>query len=305
MKEEEIRKKYQREDDTDLRGVNIGAVDKFIEMLHLQEENKDLRISSIARNFEYMGELAPNFTIFQNEKCLFMRNFKAYQISERTNMLVASHEFGHAVLSIMNKTEIPENYEDLIKRAKQHAISPENKEYFKEYIQYLCRKTQEAERRTEAEKGPVSDIISSVFQFQGLRIGSEDNICILPSSHSRNYYYDEEKGKLNLKNIFDENFANYYALKTNNCTQELETVRALFGDEFLQTLDEELEKAYLKLEKVKENRNQGKTKEDAVESIKSVIMFSRQGEIDNINSLEQIAQMENRDAKESESEINE
>ena len=42
--EEILRKKYQREDETDIRGTNIGAIDKMIEMVHLHEKSEDERI---------------------------------------------------------------------------------------------------------------------------------------------------------------------------------------------------------------------------------------------------------------------
>lgn len=286
MKEEEIRKKYQREDESDLRGTNVGAMNRFIEMIHQHERSEDPRIKSVAENFEYIDELAPNFVIFESKDCFFMHTFKAYQISENTNMLVASHEFGHAILLIMNNTVVPENYEDTIKGAKEHALSPENKENFKAYIQYLCGKTEEKNNRTDAEKGPLSDIISSIFQLQGLRIGTHDNVCLFPASHSRSYYYDEEKNKPKVKEIFDEDFANYYALKVNNCTQELEILRTLFGDELVQTLDSELERAYERLMAVKENTTK-KDEKNPMEQIKSLIIFSRQGEIENIKWIEQ------------------
>ena len=61
----------------------------------------------------------------------------------------------------------------------------------------------------------------------------------------------------------------------------------MFGDEFVQVLDAELEKAYEKLVTVKENEIEEEQK-DPMEQIKSVIIFSRQGEIENINSLEQL-----------------
>ncbi len=289
MKEEEIRKRYQREDENDPRGTNIVAMDKFIQMLSLHEESKDFRINSIVENFEVIDKVAPNFIIFQGKDCFFMRNFKAYQISENTNMLVAAHEFGHAVLSIMNDTAVPENYGEIIAKAKQHALSTENKENFKQYVQYLSGKTNESGERTDAEKGPVSDIFSSIFQLQGLRIGTEDNVCIFPSSHSREYYYDEEKSEPNLKNIFDEDFANYYALKVNNCVKEIETIRMIFGDEFLQTLDMELEKASERLIEAKKKEDE---KVNPLEKIKDVVVFSKQSEIENVNSIEKVAEME-------------
>lgn len=290
MRDEEIRKRYQREDENDLRGTNVGAMNKFIEMLHLHEECEDSRISSIAENFEHIDKLASNFIIFESDDCFFMHNFKAYQISENTDMLVAAHEFGHGVLSMMNDTKVPENYGDIIANAKQHALSPENKQYFKEYIQYISGKTEQKECRTEAEKGPVSDIISSIFQLQGLRIDTPENVCIFPGSHSREYYYDEEKNQPKLDKIFDEDFANYYSLKVNNCKEEIQTIKNLFGDEFVEALDIELEKVSERLEAVKENEIQKESK-DPMEQIKSVVAFSRQGEIQSINSLEKNAEI--------------
>lgn len=304
VKEEKIREKYQREDENDLRGTNIEAMDRFIEMLMLHEKSEDLHIRNIVENFENIDILAPNFVIFQGNDCFFMHNFKAYQISKDTDMIVASHEFGHGVLSIMNDTVVPEDYGDIISRAKQYATSPENKENFKYYIQYLSGKTDKKDDRTEAEKGPVSDIISSIFQLQGLRIGTADNICIFPASHPREYYYDEEKEQPNLKNIFDEDFANYYALKVNNCTKEIETIRGLFGDEFVNVLDTELEKVSERLAIVKENETQ-ESLSNPMEQIKSLVVFSRQGEIQDINTLGKVVGMEDRETEENRGEISE
>lgn len=127
MKEEEIRKKYQRENESDARGTNVKAMDKFVQLLNQHKQSNAPRINDITENFEGIGKLAPNFTIFEAKDCFFMHNFKAYQISEDTDMLVAAHEFGHAILSIMNHTVVPKDYNEIITRAKQHAVSPENR----------------------------------------------------------------------------------------------------------------------------------------------------------------------------------
>lgn len=286
MNQKEIRRKYQREDENDLRGTNVKAMDKFIEMLSLHEESTDSRIRDIGETFEYIDKLAPNFQIFQGKDCYFMHNFKAYQISENTDMLTATHEFGHAILSIMNNTVVPQNYDKVIEKAKQHALSSEKREDFKKYILYLSGKTDEQSDRTEAEKGPLSDIISSIFQLPGLRIGSYDNVCIFPSSHNRSYYFDEEKGIPKLKNIFDEDFANYYTLKVTNASREIETLRFLFGDEFVQVLDEQLEKAREKSLTLKDYRIE-ETNQDPMEKIKQVVIFTKQSELEDI-SIEDI-----------------
>lgn len=291
MDVDKIRKRYQRNEDTELISNNVGAMDNFIKMLQLHSESKDKHIANIAENFEYINTLAPNFIIFEceNKNCGFMSAFKAYEISRDTDMLVASHEFGHGVLSIMNDTTVPENYGTIIANAKQHAIAPENRQYFRDYIQYLSGKTDYKEKRTDAEKGPLSDIISSIFQNTGIPIGTPDNICMFPSSHPVNYYWDEKKKEPILRKIFDEDFANYYALKANNCTQELETLRNLFGDEFIQVLDNELTKASNKLELVKESEIQ-ETTNTPMEQIKNVVVLTKSEDIQNISPLEKETQ---------------
>lgn len=282
MNEQEIREKYQRSDESDPRGSNVDAINRFIEMLKQHEKSTDSRIRSITLNISSLSKLAPNFTIFQGKGCFFMHKFKAYQIASDSNMLTVSHEFGHAVLSIANDTKVPSGYDTLISRAKQYALLPENKEYLKNYIEYLCGKTEEKDLRTEAEKGPLSDIISSIFQREGLRIGSFDNICIFPSCHRRSYYFDEENNLPNIKNIFDEDFANYYALKANNCTKELETLKLLFGGEFVQALDMQLDLARERFLPSKDISHSQPVL-NPMEQIKHVISFSREGELSTLS----------------------
>lgn len=242
MDENKIRKLYQRNDPNDKRGLNEGGINNFIRMLKLHENCRDKSVRSIAEKFDVVENIAPNFTIFESKddnECFFMHQFKALQIGKNTDPLVASHEFGHAVLSMTTDVKVPENYGEIISRAKAHALSPENKETFKAYIEFLCKYGKEV--ITDAEKGPVSDIISSVFQEPGLRIGSYENTCIFPSSHSHEYYTEKETGTPNLKVIFDEDFANFYALKATNCKKEIETLKTLFGSEFVETLENQLE----------------------------------------------------------------
>ncbi len=286
MTEQEIRKRFQRDDETDLRGTNKGAIDNLIGMLELHKNSSNEYVRSIAEHFGEFEKLAPNFVVFESEdpdKCFYMHNFAAFQIGKETDPLISSHEFGHAVIGVTSKTEVPQNYENVIERAKAYALSPENKENFKAYITYLSQKGNP--ERTEAEKGPVSDIISSIFQQPGFRIGSYENVCMLPSFHNTDYYYDEEKDCVKIDKIYDEDFANFYALKANNCEKEIETLRGLFGDEMLQVLDSELLKSAVILERVaaKEHRE---VNVDAIESIKGVITGTKREDIRSITEPE-------------------
>lgn len=241
MTKEEFLSKYQRTDKNDPRGINEKAVEVFLDMIEKQSKSSDENIRKIAESIDAIGELAPNFIIFESEvggNSFFMHNFKAFQIAPDCGYDVASHEFGHAVLSMATNTKVPDDFENVILRAKQHALAPENKENFKSYIEFLSKGGAE---RTEAEKGPVSDIISSIFQQPGFRVGSFENVCMLPAFHQRSYYFDEEKNCMKTKPIFDEDFANIFALKATESTKELETLRGLFGDEFMQVMESQVE----------------------------------------------------------------
>lgn len=293
MTEQEIRKKYQRNDETDLRGANVGAIDNFIGMLEIHKNSSDEYVRSIAEHFGEFDKLSPNFVIFESQdpnECFYMHNFAAFQIGKDTESLISSHEFGHAVIGVTSKTKVPDGYEGVIERAKSYALSPEHKEKFKEYITYLSQRNNQD--RTDAEKGPVSDIISSIFQQPGFRIGSYENVCMLPSFHNRDYYYDEEKSTVKIDKVYDEDFANFYALKANNCEKELEVLRQLFGDELLQVLDSELLKSAVILERVAAKENTENAISSTIDSIKSVITGTTQEDIRLIKDPEKEAEIQ-------------
>lgn len=264
MTDGEIREKYQRE--SSQLGKNDEAITKFINMLHIHEKSDNNNVKTIISSINKLENIAPNFTIFQSDKnTFFMHQFKALQISTNSDELKLSHEFGHAILGMINKVQILENFEEVVKRAREHCISPENKDKFREYMEYLTDSTKI--ERTMAEKGPVSDIISSIFQNHSFRFQNTNTRYILPSFHDRSYYFDEDRGKMKTKQIFDEGFANFYALVANNCHRELETLRTLFGEEYLQIMQKELEKASNTLTMAKE-----KNTPQAVEQIKNTII---------------------------------
>ncbi len=130
-----------------------------------------------------------------------------------------------------------------------------------------------------------------------MQINTADNICVLPTYHEKEYYYDEKNKQPNLKNIFDEDFANYYALKVNNCQKEIETIRTLFGDEFTQVLDAELTNVSEKLALAKENETQQDVN-NIMERIKSIAVFTKQSEIQDINALDKTIEKEDKNMEE-------
>lgn len=242
-----IKEKYLRTDENDMRGTNSVAVNKFINMIHkhLQSDNQNIR--AIGENIDKLATLAPNFILFeeQNKSANFMKIFNAMVLGNEAGDLVTDHEFGHAVYKIMCNEELDKNdFEGVVDRAKANILSKENKEDFKKYIVYLTDRNNK--NRTEAEKGPLSDILSSIFRCEQLSLKHQDGTIsgphIFPSYHSHTYYADEN-GKMKADVIFDEDFANFYALSVNNCTRELNVLKRFLGDEWFQSMQNTLERA--------------------------------------------------------------
>lgn len=272
MTEEEIRKIYER--DGGPLGANHNAINKFIDMLQKFQECYDSNVRSISDNIGKLKDIAPNFMIFETDKsCDFLKRFNAMEISRDSSQIVMAHEFGHGILKMINQGKTPENFEKVIVRARANCISPENRDYFIKYLEHLCNKNNFD--RTEAEKGPLSDILSSVFQTQSVTFKSNGKQYIFPSSHVRSYYFDEENGVRKIEQIFDEDFANYLALVSGNHRAELTVLRTLLGDEWIQTMQTELEKAGKNIEMGKEKDDQNQ----AIENIKQSIIGVREKKI--------------------------
>ena len=245
--DEYIKNKYERTNESDTRGTNHIAIGKFIDLIHLHENCENTNIRNIAKNIKNLEELVPNFTIFETkERSAYYITFAAYSLDHDSDKLVDAHEFGHLVIHGINKFELDEEkFSNIVKNARANCISSENKQDFRKYVERLQDRNNKD--ITDAEKGPVSDILSSVFQYPSLSFKNEDGTIsekmVFPSFHDREYYFDEEKGKMRTDRIFDEDFANYYSLVLNGCTKELGILRKFLGEEWMQSMEQELEKA--------------------------------------------------------------
>lgn len=247
LTDDEIRKRYER--DGGPMGANQEAITKFIQMIRAHEKSENSCVREIIAGLDNLQSIAPNFTIFQSpDKNFFMHQFKALTISLTSSDLVMSHEFGHALLGMINGLQIPEKFEEVVERAYNHSKSTEIIPKLIEYIKRISNP--DLPEVTEAEKGPVSDIISAIHLNCAFRIKGE--IYILPSYHPRSYYQNEKTGERKIKQIFDECFANIYALMANNHHKELEDIKTLFGEEFFQVMNAELEKAAKTINRISE-----------------------------------------------------
>ena len=96
-----IRKRYER--DGGPKGANHEAVSQFINMFRKHEQSDNSNVRRIVAGLGNLEHIAPNFTIFQSDKIAgFMHQFNALSITLQMDQLVISHEFGHAILGMVN-----------------------------------------------------------------------------------------------------------------------------------------------------------------------------------------------------------
>ena len=250
MNVNEFKEKFQRTEENQM-GINTNVTNSIVDFIEGSKECKDENVKYFLDNFDKIDKVYQNFRVFESKDANgFMYLFKALNLTKDADNFTIGHEIGHVLNSMKNlrfvdpehslKTQIviPENFEKIVDNAKANCLLPENKEFFKEYVEHICKDKD----ISIAEKGPLSDILSAVFRQSGLRIGSVENVCIFPSQHAE--FYDKNMPENErMERIFDECFANVFDLKANNSEHELEIMERLFGKEFMQTFENEIEQA--------------------------------------------------------------
>ncbi len=240
----EFRKKFERLEENQL-GVNTNVIDLIIEFIQYSLancENEDIKF--FLDNFDKIDKIGEGFTIFETTDIIgYMYQFKALNLTRSLDMLSIGHEIGHVLNSIKNiitytdsfgyTISTPDNFAQLLKDAKDN--SKKDIDRIRYYIEYLCKDS----NISDAEKGPVSDIFSAVYQTWGVMVRSKDNICSFPSTHKG--FYDKTKNeeeKLGI--IFDECFANIFSLLANNKKSELKIIKDFFGEDFYNIFENEI-----------------------------------------------------------------
>lgn len=287
MDELKFRKKFERTENSKFLSENKNAISKVITTCKKMENSKDSSIRYMADNFSEIDVVYPYLKIFNDKNSGFRLIFSSLEISDSADDLTIAHEIGHMINGIKNtqydelthspKISVPEKFEEIVKKAKHNCLGEENKEEFKSYIQHLCKDKE----ISDAEKGPLSDIMSAVFKTAGLRIGNKDNICMFPSHHSVFYDNNIDEQTRNEK-IYDEIYANMYALKANNCEKELGLLEKFLGEDFINFYDNEISNCIevFKDKKIeKENQTKVESLGDEVRNILPQEMIKVQKEL--------------------------
>lgn len=211
--------------------------------LNTEDENVKKIFSQVCK----AKDMDPRFNIFISEEMgsAYMANFKALNINKKDiqDFNTIFHEYGHAMFNIALNTTIPDDYDKIVENAKKAALSNAN---FRPFLESMCKK-KEKTKGTEL----VSDIVGAMWQTAGFPDGRDkDSPFMLPYIHPRSEYVKDDV--INYNKVYDEQFANFFSLKANNCHEELDTLRDLFGDEWFNSMEETIQKIN---EVIKTNNN--------------------------------------------------
>lgn len=201
-------------------------------------------------NFDKLLDYNENLKIFKSEKIgsNYMANFKALTVNRKDDNYVISHELGHAILNLVDNTTLPPNFQDILIGAKDRALKIDNLSVkindeqlnncrFRTILEYICNKDNVME-----DVGPFSDIISSMWQTPGFPTADGKKL-ILPYFHTQKYYTDELSDGTNVINyqrVYDEQFANFFTLYTNNRKETLFVLKELFDNDWYSLMEDKL-----------------------------------------------------------------
>lgn len=226
-------------------GNNEEAIASLIHFFDKIEPN-EINMSFI-NGFPKLLDYNENFKVFYGEKMIgYMPNFKALNISSKVDKYVLAHELGHTFLNLIDNTELPDNFYQIVTNAKKNALNSNNLNIkmnntelsnarFRTILEYICE-----QNKTFEGVGPFSDIISSMWQTPGFPT-VEGGKLILPYYHTKDYYADSKNSEIvDYKKIYDEQFANFFSLYLDEKKELLDTLKSLFGEEWYLLMENKL-----------------------------------------------------------------
>ena len=233
---------------------NKADVDYLLLLINEGTKSEDLKVREIYQNIINIKKIEPRFQLFLSVKTgsSYMHQFKALNINKNdlNNYLTVTHEYGHAMFDIVIKQEMPENYPKILENAKKSALNNIDMNYdygtfsvrngkFRNLLEFICDKNNIDKLQG---LGPLSDIISAMWQATGFN-NSQGDPFFLPFSHTKNTYVTDDN-TIKYDKVFDEQFANFFALKSTNSVEALNVIKVLFGNEWYNAMEETIEKIY-------------------------------------------------------------
>lgn len=231
-------------------GNNKNAVDMLTRMVKKGLQSNDENVRAIFSNVISLKEKFEGFNIWIGDsfKTGYLLKFGVINVQSKdiNDYVTLLHEYGHAIFDIVLQGEMVEDFEDIVKQAVSNAYSFKNQKIelgdlklddgkFINVLEYMC---DEKNKESTIGMGPLSDIMSAMWQVNAFSKPNGEQLT-LPYSHSRDAYLDKE-GKIDYKRVYDEQFANFFSLKANNCTEELNLLKNMFGDVWYNSMNEKI-----------------------------------------------------------------
>ena len=204
-------------------------------LIRTAEQSDDESIRYVAQNFDKIGFVSPFLKISDGPND-YKPAINRLSVGPKAEDSVVMHLVGD-VFQRATVKEMPAEVDTFTKEAIQHVKDPNNIGFFKKYVEYLAKDN--SGNVTEAERGPVSNVISQVLGQSAFKINTEDNICKLP----RMDLAEKSQGPVTQEDVFRSIFASFFALKALNRTEEINKLTKLFGSRFVDLFESQLEKA--------------------------------------------------------------
>lgn len=220
--------------------INAPAVEELSRRIEVYLNSESEEVRNIASNLDRLKDIEPSFKITSSsDKTSYSKDSKQLGIKVGSEIDL-DRAIGEALVD-MNSVPEEDEIKKFIQDARVSCVREENLSKFGEYLSTICDK--EKEDRTIFEVGPISDIICSVFQYPVLIVVGK--VYILPSKKTS--YTDLERGGLDTKKIFTENFANYFTLVANGRSLDLDILKEFLGESWSEFLDKHLAQVSSKL----------------------------------------------------------
>lgn len=220
--------------------------------------------NEISRNIlDSLLDVKENIQIFSSERTNYLKMFGALELNISLPDSDIIHELGHLYYNLVLFNKIPDDFDEINQRAKEHSRMVSNVNFslngkevtganFRVLLEELCQKDNlNSEKRDEI--APFSDIISAINLGVNRFETKDGSAYILPYSHSFEYY--EQDDVTNYPLVFDEQFANFFALTIMNQTEKLDILRKFFGEEWFLLMTNTLLEIEAILLEERENKN--------------------------------------------------
>lgn len=222
--------------------INALAVEELSKRIEVYLNSESEEVRNIASNLDRLKDIEPSFKITSSsDKTSYSKDSKELGIKAGSEIDL-DRAIGE-VLVDMTSVPLEDEIKKFIQDARVSCVREENLSKFGEYLNSIC--DEEKEDRTSFETGPISDIICSVFQYPVLTVGGKR--YILPSNVKKPSYVDLERGGLDTRKIFAENFANYFTLIVNGRSLDLDILKEFLGESWSEFLDKHLAQVSSKL----------------------------------------------------------